>query len=101
MVIATTTSGELRHASVSGTRGFPQLTRPAGEGDFPFDYWGVAVADRGLANVCARSTAKYGLLLLALPVLWWLSMEPDELKALDRSHYRNWRARKQDLDNYV
>ena len=22
-------------------------------------------------------SAKYGLVLLALPVLWWLSMEPD------------------------
>ena len=58
MAIAATTSGELRHGSVSGTLDFPQLARAAGEGDFVFDYRSVAVANIGLANVCGHSTAK-------------------------------------------
>ena len=58
MVIAATTSGELRHGSVSGTLGFPQLARAAGEGDFVFDYRSVAVANMGLVNVRGRSRYK-------------------------------------------
>jgi len=54
MVIAATTSGELRHGSVSGTLGFPELART--EGGFVFDYRGVAVANMDHANVYGRSS---------------------------------------------
>jgi hypothetical protein len=55
MVIAATASEELRHGSVSGTPGFVELARAAGEGDFIFDYRGVAVANIDLGNVRGRS----------------------------------------------
>jgi hypothetical protein len=56
MVIAATAWEELRHGSVSGTLGFPELARAAGrEGDFLFAYWGVAVANRDHRNVYGRS----------------------------------------------
>ena len=51
-VIATTASQGLRHGSVSGTLGFAERLRAAREGDFPFDYRGVAAANMGLVNVC-------------------------------------------------
>ena len=57
MVVATTASGELRHGSVSGTLGFAELARAVGEGDFIFDYRGVAVANMDHANVDGRSSA--------------------------------------------
>ena len=57
MVVAATASRELRHGSVSGTLGFVELARAAGEGDFIFDYRGVAVANIDLANVYGRSGA--------------------------------------------
>ena len=57
MVVATTASEGLRHGSVSGTLGFAERIRTAGEGDFSFDYRGVAVANMGLVNVCGRSRA--------------------------------------------
>jgi hypothetical protein len=57
MVIAATASGDLRHGSVSGTHGFPQLARAAGEGDFIFHCPGVAVANMDLANVPGGSNA--------------------------------------------
>ena len=57
MVVATTASQGLRHGSVSGTLGFPLRARAAGEGDFPFDYRRVAVANMSLVNVCGRSSA--------------------------------------------
>ena len=58
MVIAATASEELRHGSVSGTPGFVELARAAGEGDFIFDYRGVAVANIDLGNVRGRSSAE-------------------------------------------
>ena len=59
MVVAATASGELRHGSVSGTLGFVDLARAAGQGDFIFDYRSVAVANMDHANVCGRSTARF------------------------------------------
>ena len=58
MVVATTASQGLRHGSVAGTLGFAERARAAGEGAFRFDYRGVAVANKGVANVCGRSRAK-------------------------------------------
>ena len=37
------------------TLGFAERVRAAGEGDVPFDYWSVAVANAGLVNVRGRS----------------------------------------------
>ena len=58
MVVAATASEELRHGSVSGTLGFAELARAAGEGDFRFAYGGVAVANMDHVNVYGRSSAK-------------------------------------------
>jgi len=75
MVIATTASQELRHGSVSGTLGWSELARipGAGEGDFIFDYRGVAVANRDPKNVYGRSSAARGPLLG--PKIEWFESE--------------------------
>jgi hypothetical protein len=57
MVVATTAWEALRHGSASGTLGWSELARArcAGQGDFIFDYRGVAVANRDFTNVYGRS----------------------------------------------
>jgi hypothetical protein len=58
MVVATTASQGLRHGSGSGTLLRSELARvpEAGEGGFTFSFRGVAVANRGVLNVCGRSS---------------------------------------------
>jgi hypothetical protein len=60
VVLAATTSVELRHGSVSGTLGWSELARArcAGQGDFIFDYRGVAGANMDHGNVSGRSRAQ-------------------------------------------
>ena len=74
MVVATTSSEGLRHDSGSGTLLRSELARvpEAGEGGCSFGFRGVAVANRGVVNVCGRSSGRTlgGRAARCRPRLW-------------------------------